>query len=158
MIIREYQPQDRKALVKLVENFQDYLVKIDPLKRLRREPAYGQVYTQRVLKQVRNDTLFVAEESGRPVGFIAGIIQKQPKWDLLQTPPTKAGRITELYLEPDYRRKKLGTQLIEKMEAWLKTKGCDILRVEVFAPNKSAHAFYHKRMYADRSIDLIKKI
>lgn len=159
MLIREYDAKDRKNLIALVENFQDYLVGIDPLHRLRRERAYGKYYTQKMLNEVRKDgKLFVAEDSGKLVGFIAGVVQKQPKSDLLQTVPTRPGRITELYLESAYRGKGQGALLMEKIEEWLKSKGCDILLVEVFDPNKGAHSFYHKRGYADRSIDLIKRL
>ena len=43
--IVEYK-DNKQVLVQLMEELQDYLVQIDPLKRLRRLPEYGEIYTE----------------------------------------------------------------------------------------------------------------
>ena len=43
--IVEYK-DNKQVLVQLMEELQDYLVQIDPLKRLRRLPEYGGIYTE----------------------------------------------------------------------------------------------------------------
>jgi len=45
---------DKKVLVKLIEELQDYLVDLDSLKRLRRLPEYGEIYIDKLLEN--NDT------------------------------------------------------------------------------------------------------
>ena len=45
---------------------------------------------------------------------------------------------------------------MSKMENYMRKKKCEIIRVEVFEPNKAAHNFYEKLDYKDRVIDMIK--
>ena len=45
--------QDHKEiLVQLIEELQDYLIALDPLKRLRRLPEYGEVYVSNLLNKI----------------------------------------------------------------------------------------------------------
>lgn len=104
------------------------------------------------------ERLYITEDGSKAVGFIAGIINKPSKEDSLSQVPTKAGRITELYIGEEYRGQGVGEMLMTKMENYLEEYGCDIVLLDVFEPNKAAHAFYSKLGYQNRMIYLIKKI
>ncbi len=141
-----------------MEKLQDFLGDIDPLKRLRRLPAYSANYTKNLIKKIfkQDGLIILAYDKEKIVGCIAGIIEKQSKDNLFECIPTKPGRILELFVFEGYRGLKLGKKLMRKMEDHFKKSKCDIVRVEVFVPNKNARHFYQKLDYSDRVIDMVK--
>jgi ribosomal protein S18 acetylase RimI-like enzyme len=158
--IRKYSLSDKPYIVKLMEDFGDYLVNVDTMKRQRRMPEYGKWFTKRMLSLVNenNGVIYVAENNSQIVGFIAGMMTEQTEEELLECIPTKAGRVIELFVEESFRGTGIGTGLMEKVEEYFRKNGCDVSRVEVFEPNVKAHAFYRNLGYHDRSIDLMKKL
>ena len=106
----------------LIEEFHDYLIGLDPLHRLRRLPAYGSHEMKKILKDVRTKRgkLIVALDENNIVGFISGVILIQPNEELLHIVPTKAGRITDVYVDSSYRGLGIGSSFIKHMETILK--------------------------------------
>jgi len=143
-----------------MERFQEYLVSIDPLHRLRKTFNYGQIYTKDFLAKIKKGRgiIFVAEDGGKIVAFIGGIISQQITLDLIGQKPIQSGRILELFVEQDYRGSGIGKQLMEEMERYLKKNGCKYVFVEVFGPNESAHEFYKRLGYTDRDYDMQKQL
>lgn len=155
---KKYQKKYDKDLVQCVELLQDFLVKIDPLKLLRRLPGYGRVYTNSILNKVKknNGLILLAYHNEKVVGCVIGMVEKQLKKDLLCLVPIKMGRISDLFISEDYRRYGIGKKLMRKMEFYFKKIGCDAIKIDVFEPNKSAHRFYLKRKFVDRGPEMIK--
>ena len=89
---------------------------------------------------------------------MAGIVERQTKYDLLQCKPTKAGRILELIVTKEYRSQKIGKLLMDKIENYFKKAKCDLLKTDIFEPNKRAYKFYQKLNYKNRMIYMIKLI
>jgi ribosomal protein S18 acetylase RimI-like enzyme len=149
-----------KDLEICMKELQDFIVNIDPLERLRRLPRYGKNYTRNLIKKIlkQNGLIILMYDEEKIVGCIAGIIEKQSKDNLLECIPTKAGRILELFVLNSYRGLRLGKRLMQKMEDYFKKNKCDIVRVEVFVPNKDAHYFYQHLDYSDRVVDMIKRL
>jgi len=158
--IRKYRSSDRPSIVKCMEDFGNYLAAIDELKRTRLMPQYGEYFTQKLLENIHRNKglIYVAEHEGRIVGFIGGIILRQSKADLLECIPSRDGRIIELFVDAQYRGQNIGTMLMEKMEDYFRKAECDLIKVEVFAPNVDAYRFYRKLGYSDRMFDLIKEL
>lgn len=102
--------------------------------------------------------IHVAEIEGKPIGLIAGIIAKQSREDLLECMPSRDGIILELFVDTRYRRQRVGTVLMQRVEAYFRQKGCNASRVEVFEPNATAHNLYKKLGYTDRVIFMTKKL
>ena len=150
---------DKKVLVKLIEELQDYLVKVDPLKRRIRLPEYGEIYIDNLLKEIseNNGIIYIAEFKNTPVGMIAVIIEEFTKNDEIEYISSKPAKVLELIVSEKNRGKNIGKLLMDKMEEYFKTKECDIIQVKVFEPNKDAHGFYKKLGYQDRFIDMIKE-
>lgn len=95
----------KKILVNLMEELQDYLIKIDPLKKLCRLPGYGEKHVENLLKKIEKNggKIFVAEVDDFPVGTIAGIIEAQQKGRSLEYVPTKSARVLELIVSEKMR-------------------------------------------------------
>ncbi len=158
--IRQFKPEDKETLLELIVELQDYLIKIDPLKKLRRLPGYEEKYIGNLLKKIegKNGAIYIANVGNIPFGFIAGIIEEQTKDHLLEYMPTKSGRVLELIVSEKQRGKNLGSMLMRKIEEYFLQQNCDVVRVEIFKTNNPAHNFYKKHGYDDRNIDMIKKI
>ncbi len=160
IIIRKYKESDFGDLIKLMEELQDFVIKIDPMKRHHRPPRYGKVYTDDLIKKIKQNQgiIFLAEHQNKIIGCVAGIVERQKKYDLLQCKPTKAGRILELIVTKEYRSQKIGKLLMDKIEKHFKKAKCDLLKTDVFEPNKGAYKFYQKLNYKNRMIYMIKSI
>lgn len=157
---RKYQQSDFNDLRQLIEELTDYIVSIDPLKRCRRLPAYSGNYTKKTLANVKKNkgSIIFATDKSKIVGAIVGIIEKQTKFDLLECVLTKGGRILELYVKKEYRKRGIGKKLVQEMEKYFISKKCTVIKVDVFAPNTKAHNFYEQQEYRNRAVDMLKII
>ncbi|MFA5948171.1 MAG: GNAT family N-acetyltransferase [Candidatus Gracilibacteria bacterium] len=158
--IQKFTNLDRKAINLLTEELQNFLIKIDPLKRLKIVKDFGEKYSDFMFKKIleKDGAIFVAKADKKTVGFIAGIIEEQREEDHLGLVESKGGRVIELIINEKYRGQNIGKILMLAMENFFKTKNCDIIRVEVFVPNTNAIKFYKKIKYKPRLIDMIKTI
>ena len=155
----DYQEEYRAQIEKLFESFQGYLVHIDPLKRLRVVEGYGESALNKTIKLVKDNegVFYVALNGNTVIGFIAGIIEQLSEMDSVGVVSgTKPGRIVELYVDAQHRGHGTGTALMEKIADFFKSNSCDVMKVEVFAPNIPAHNLYKKLKFTERDIDLIK--
>ncbi|SFB95460.1 Ribosomal protein S18 acetylase RimI [Halobiforma haloterrestris] len=60
---------------------------------------------------------------------------------------TDRGTLTNLYVEPPYRDRGIGTALLEAAERRLAEQGVDVMTLEVMAQNDAARQFYRDRGY-----------
>lgn len=158
--IREYKSFDRGSLLRAMEKLHDYMIELDPIKRLRKTPGYVEHEVNKLLDTVakQEGKIYIADDSGKFCGFIAGFTMQQTEEDLLEVIPSKLGVMSDLYLEEEYRNKQIGGQLMQKIEEHLKSMGCDAIWIDIFAYNTGAHRFYKKHGYIDREVGLMKKL
>ncbi|CAN5194190.1 hypothetical protein BH09PAT1_BH09PAT1_3110 [soil metagenome] len=158
--IIEYNKKYHDQMVSLLEEFYQYLIHIDPIKRLRILPGYGDAELKKVLNQIaeQEGIFYLAVAGSEIAGFITATIYRQTPEDQLGVIPSSVGRVTNLYISPFHRQKGLGTTLIKKTEEYVKSKGCDVMKIEVFAPNEAAQSLYQKLGYQPRDIDQIKTL
>jgi ribosomal protein S18 acetylase RimI-like enzyme len=151
---------EKQDLIKLMETLQDYLISIDPLKRLRRLPEYGEIYVNDLLEKIKENqgVIYIAKLDGEIVGLIAGLIEKLTVIDSVESAPAKTARILELIVSEKHRGLNIGTLLMSEIEKYFVEEKCNLIRVEVFEPNQSAHHFYEKCGYGDRVIDMLKVV
>ncbi|MFA7301430.1 MAG: GNAT family N-acetyltransferase [Candidatus Shapirobacteria bacterium] len=157
--IREYQENDKERIKLWIEQLHDYLVKLDPDYRLRRLPEYGQVFTDELFDFIEdgNGKIFIAMDDDLPIGFSAGAIDKQSNKNLLEVVPSTLGVISDVFVNENYRGQGIGKQLLNKLEDYLKSIGCDSLWLNVVSFNP-AHQVYSKLGFHDREIGMFKKI
>ena len=158
--IREYKEEDKETVVKLFENLVDFLISIDPTKRLRKLPKYGYITLQKTLEDVskQDGVFYVAVANNTIVGFIAVILPGYSEYEAFAVYPVKRGRIIELYVDSAYREKGVGTKLMQAAEKYLKDKGCEFIRLVVLVPNVNAHNFYKKLGFEDLHSDMFKRV
>lgn len=158
--IREYQGDDRDDLLKCVENLQKHIVDIDPLHRQIVPDGYCEEYTNKLLKAAaeKEGKIYFAEIGGKIAGFIAGTISPEPPGGTLEVTPSKTAWVRELYVHDKFRKKGVGTILMNILEEYFRSKECKVILLNIFAPNTDSHSFYIARGYADRDITMIKEL
>lgn len=88
----------------------------------------------------RDALLLVASSGKKTVGVLRAELR-----DRLFYVPSKSGHITDFYVLPEFRRKALGNEMLERASAELKKMGADIVTAEVPTQNDIAVRFYTKR-------------
>jgi ribosomal protein S18 acetylase RimI-like enzyme len=143
-----------------LDGFQDYFVRMDPLGRLTRPEGYGEEYLRRMLREhnEKDGILLLAFEGQHLAGFGAAVVESRIEDDWFGSTPAMMGRVSELFVAGPYGSQGIGAVLMEKLEAELRAKGCDYIWVEVFASNARAHRFYERLGFADRDIQMIKRL
>lgn len=160
LIIREYRESDREGLVRCIGLLQDYIASIDPLHRIRPLKDFDvDTYVARSFEQVKkhDGAVFIAEDGRKMIGCIIGVVHQDDPADI-EGYPSIDGKILELIVLPEYRGQRIGNELMQKMEQYLTSKNCDVIKVECFGPNKDAYRFYEKLDYVNRLYTLIKPI
>ena len=159
-IIRDYQPADAEHVKGLLNDFQDYIVSIDPLGRCRRMPGFAEHYLPKTLKKVEahEGKFLLAEIDGQLVGFVVGVVIEREPGSEYEVVQDKIARVIELYVDSAYRGLKVGKILVETIENYFRQIDCVYCWIEVFEPNLLARDFYAKAGYQVRDLDQIKKL
>ena len=157
---KEYDDSKKEIFIKYLEDLQDIIIEIDPLKQFVRKPEYGERYANELIDQVNKQggLILFAEKDNNPVGVIVGIIEELSENDLQECVPCKVGTVLQLIVNKECRGQNIGSQLMLKMEEFYKKQNCNKLYVGVLACNKEAKVFYEKHGYKDRIVELMKLI
>lgn len=101
---------------------------------------------------------FLAIDDNKVVGLIMGGIFPYDEYDYLDYKCPKCGEVTELVVSKKVRSSGIGTLLMNKIEEYFKSIGCEYISIDVFAYNKIGINFYEKHGYHTRGLIDIKKI
>jgi len=84
--------------------------------------------------------VLVATEGEKVVGMLRAEMRERLFYE-----PHEEGFITDFYILPEFRRKALGHEMIQKASAELKRMGAQIIVADVPSRNEIANNFYTKR-------------
>lgn len=160
MKIIEYENIYLEDVKKLLVELEEYLLSIDKDHLDQLHTDYKEKRTQLDLEQVKKyeGKCFLAVENNKAIGLIMGCIFPYDEYDYLDYKCPKRGTITELVVSSHSRSGGVGHLLIESMEQYFKSKGCEYIILDVFAYNENAIKFYNKNGYHTRMLTNIKKI
>ena len=105
--------------------------------------------------RARNVAVFVAEVDGRIIGhvIVSGNTLRPPLFV-----HGKEAFIDEIFVEESYRRKGIGTKLLEEAEAWAKKRGIFSIGLFVSTKNKGAFSAYRKSGFFEHHMKMSKII
>ncbi len=160
MTIIEYEDQYLEDVRDLLVELEEYILSIDQDELDQLHSEYREKMAVLDLEDVKNNNgkCYLAIENDQAVGLIMGTIPPYEKYDYLDYKCPKRGEITELIVTSKIRSRGVGQLLINKMEEYFKSVGCEYVIVDVFAYNPNAIHFYNKKGYHARMITDIKKI
>ncbi len=158
--IRQYEERDRVALRECMQKLQEHVAGIDPMHRLTLVPKEREMYIDWLLEKMKGQKgiIYIAVDREKVIGCAAGFVTVRSPHEALGTIPATPGRIQDLYVDAEYRSQGIGARLLKELENHFKAQGCDVVMVEVFAPNGRAIDFYHEHGFQDRDVDMLKKI
>lgn len=160
MKIVEYDDRYLDDVKDLLVELEEYIVSIDKDNLDQIHSEYRNKMALLDLKEVDNNNgkCYLAIENEKAIGLIMGCIFPYDKYDYLDYKCPKRGEITELIVTNKIRSKGVGKELIDKMEEYFKTFGCEYVIVDVFAYNEIGKNFYNKKDYHTRMETMIKKL
>ncbi|MBQ8131201.1 MAG: GNAT family N-acetyltransferase [Bacilli bacterium] len=160
MEIIEYDKKYEEDAKDLLVELEEYIVSIDQDEL----DQVGEEYREKMLgvdfKELEENEgkCFLAVEDGKAIGLIMGCLRAYEEADHLDYKCPKSGAITELIVTNKIRSSGVGKALMQKMEEYLKSLGCEYILIDLFAYNKNAENFYTKGGYHARMHTLIKKV
>lgn len=160
MKIIEYEESYLEDVKDLLVELEEYILTIDKDELDQLHPEYREKMAILDLKEVEenNGKCFLAVEDNKAIGLIMGTIIQYDENDYLDYKCPKSGEITELIVTTKIRSNGVGQALMNKMEEYFKSLGCEYIFVDIFAYNQKGMNFYNKQGYHPRMHIGIKKI
>lgn len=160
MKIIEYEEKYLEDVKDLLVELEEYILTIDEDELDQLHPEYREKMALLDLEEVKenNGKCYIAVENDKAIGLIMGTIIKYEDYDYLDYKCPKSGKITELIVTQKIRSSGVGQALMNKLEDYFKSVGCEYIFVDVFAYNKNGINFYNKQGYHPRMHVGIKKI
>lgn len=160
MKIIEYEEKYLEDVRDLLVELEEYILSIDKDELDQLHPEYRDKMAILDLEEVKENTgkCYLAIEDDKAIGLIMGCIPPYDEYDYLDYKCPRRGRITELIVTSKTRSKGVGQALMNTLEQYFKSVGCEYILVDVFAYNEIAKNFYSKNNYHNRMEVRIKKI
>ena len=160
MKIIEYEDKYLEDVKDLLVELEEYILTIDKDNLDQLHPDYRDKMAILDLNKVKNNNgkCYIAIENNKAIGLIMGCIPPYDEYDYLDYKCPNRGEITELVISKKARNNGIGSKLMDRMEEYFKSKGCEYIIVDVFAYNENAIKFYSKNGYHSRMYTDIKKI
>lgn len=160
MKILEYQEKFAEQVKDILVELQEYIVSIDDWHLNIITPGYREKYFEKTLMECSKNEgkIFLAIEDDSVIGLICGYVVERDEYDKYDYTCPKTGHIEELIISKNIRHGGVGTKLIQHMEEYFKSIGCEYCHVDVFEPNEMGKNFYFKHDYTTRMRSLSKKI
>ena len=160
MKIIEYDDKYLEDVKDLLVELEEYILTIDEDELDQLHPEYRDKMALLDLQELKenNGKCYLAVKDDKAIGLIMGTIIKYGEHDYLDYKCPKEGEITELIVTSKIRSNGVGQLLMNKMETYFKSVGCQYILVDVFAYNKNGIKFYDKQGYHPRMHTGIKKI
>lgn len=160
MQIIEYEDKYLEDIRDLLVELEEYIVSIDKDELDQVGKDYREKMALMELEEVNknNGKCYIAVENNKAIGLIMGCIFPYDEKDYLDYKCPKKGEITELIVSKKARGQGIGKVLMNKMEEYFKSLGCEYILLDVFAYNVNAIKFYEKEGYHSRMYKEIKKI
>ena len=135
--LRPAEAADFPRLIEMYERLNDYYYQVGY--RLPRPEDVGQAWVesfQRTLGRFSN--VFVAVAGDSLAGMILCRVKRLPQ----HMGGMMVGEISDIWVEPAFRRERLGEHLVEYGLDWLRRQGVHSVEIQVLSGNESAWRFF----------------
>jgi ribosomal protein S18 acetylase RimI-like enzyme len=130
---------DFSALAEMYERLNTYYYQVGY--RLPRPDNVGQAWLESFQRTLgRFSMVYVAGMGNDLVGFILCRVKRLPQ----HMGGVMAGEISDIWVEPGYRRERLGEQLVRLGLDWLRQQGVHSVEIQVLRDNENAWRFFQE--------------
>ncbi|HOW60255.1 MAG TPA: GNAT family N-acetyltransferase [Candidatus Moranbacteria bacterium] len=145
MKIRKANKKDIEKLVEMNARLFDYHAKLDKYYRLGKETKKDYKKHLKNVISTRKYRILIAEENEKPVGFLAGRIDKPRSY----AKPKKIGMISSAFILPKYRRMGIGKLMFEDFLKWCQDKKIKNIELSVDYRNQIGGSAWKKFGFKD---------
>jgi GNAT superfamily N-acetyltransferase len=144
MLVRRAKRSDIDGILEVWKEHMDFHSEIYPLFARAED---GHVRFAEFLSKHWNDpdwALFVADEEGAIVGYcLATILDYPPVFHI-----RNFGFIQDMAVSAEFRRRGIGTELLERLVVWFKEQGVRRVELQALIGNEVSQSFWSKRGFA----------
>lgn len=143
--IRRAQPLDLDQLATLWKELADFHAALDPKFAL--APDAEERWREHVssLLEDENWCILLAEDNGRAVGFISGVVRSTPDVFLER----QHGHVIDGLVTAHLRRRGIREQLYQSLARWFHERDITVIEVNVAVANSIAQTFWRKIGFRD---------
>ncbi len=159
--VREYRDSDWDEMVAMTRSIVDLMSVIDPHKRFRPKEKFDAEKEVKLFIQKTKESegrIFILEVDGSIAGYGIASVVKFEEHDFVNKFPTKQGYIDTFFIKEEYRGKGVADTLMNALEKYFRSIGCEFSSVACVAANDAARNFYAKMGYGEQYIDFLKKL
>ena len=151
--IRRAQQSDLEQLLALWQELAE--LHADLLPEFALAPAQEQSVRAHLAELLRDDNerIFVAEENGALIGYINGAVRENPP----VFTERHIGYIADAIVTARSRRRGVGEQLVQTMDAWFRERGVRIIHLGAATGNPIAQQFWRKMGFAEYMTQMRKQ-
>ncbi len=154
MRVRKATKNDIESIVMLNKELADMHHNIDRIYKEGQAVATSfKKYLESIIDK-ENVLVIVAELDDKVVGYMIGVIEQQRPFLNLK----KAGRISDAYVDENYRNRGIGKAMFEELKSWFKKNGINFLTLSVDVRNKDGYAFWKKMGFEEWMVRMKMKI
>ena len=160
MKIIEYEEKYLEDVRNLLVELEEYIISIDKDELDQLHHDYREKMAVLDLEEVGDNEgkCYLALDDNKVIGLIMGYVRTYDEYDYLDYKCPRSGEISELIVSKNIRSNGVGQKLMNKMEEYFKSIGCEYIFIDVFAYNDKAINFYRKQGYHTRMLIDVKKI
>ena len=155
MNVRKAKLKDVSSIANMGLKLGRYHLKYDP-KYMALVPNVLQLYKKHFARSIhsRNSLMLIAEVKGKIIAYCLAELGKRPPVYRVR----RVGYISDVYVEPSYRRKGISKKFLEESHNWFKEKKLNYSELAVYEKNKGAVTAYKKAGYLPILIRKQKKL
>lgn len=157
--IKKAKIKDVEEVAVLSEKFFNYHHKlrhggIEPWKQTVSNRKYLCKNWAKMVIRSRNETLFIALDNGKIVGYVLGVLEQRPPVFKIK----KVGNIYNLFVLDKYRRQRIGKRLLQYILKWFKSKKVKYAKIDVDWKNELGKKVWEKYGFKKYNLSMMKKI
>lgn len=154
MEIRKATPEDFEELLKLKlelkESERKFNKNLPPVNKVKQH--YKEYLSKDLSRE--NSAVFVAVEENQLIAMISARIYTA----LAIYDSEKRGYLSNLFVKKEFRKKGIGTKLMQKAIAWLSSMNAKTAIAEIYKENTSSLKISYSLAFTDYSVKLCKKL
>lgn len=155
ILVRYADNSDIQTISEMLKELCDYHVALLPDIFVTAEDMFGVSYVEKLLLDI-NRAVIIAEVDGVRAGLAVFNVENRPK--TLNALPSKAIKITDIFVSDKYRKMGVGRALIDHIERLSNSLEVDSVKLNCWYANQGAYDFYRLLGYDVESVILTKTV